>query len=104
MWVQSLGWGDALEKEVQPTQVFLSEKSHGQGGAWQVSLWGHKELDVTERTHSHNGGPRLVQPPTRHSLNVQERRDLPRLCSWVLCPVSCITCGVSKYGFCSSDA
>ena len=29
MWVQSLGWEDALEKETATTPVFLSGKSHG---------------------------------------------------------------------------
>ena len=35
---------------------------------------------MTERTHIHNGGPRLIQFPTYHSLNVQERSGHPRLC------------------------
>ena len=30
MWVRSLGGEDTLEKEMQPTPVFLPEKSHGQ--------------------------------------------------------------------------
>ena len=29
-WVRSLGWEDPLEKEKQPTPVFLPGKSHGQ--------------------------------------------------------------------------
>ena len=29
-WVKSLGWGDPLEKEMEPTPVFLPGKSHGQ--------------------------------------------------------------------------
>ena len=29
--VQSLGWEDSLEKEMQPILVFLSGKSHGHG-------------------------------------------------------------------------
>ena len=29
-WVQSLGWEDPLEKEMEPTPVFLPGKSHGQ--------------------------------------------------------------------------
>ena len=48
--VQSLGWEDALEKEIlQLTPVFLSGKFHG----WQSLVGylprGHKELDTTER-------------------------------------------------------
>ena len=30
MWVCSLGWEDALEKEVLPPPIFLPGKSHGQ--------------------------------------------------------------------------
>ena len=30
MQVQSLGWEDLLEEEMQPTPVFLPGKSHGQ--------------------------------------------------------------------------
>ena len=30
MWVRSLGGEDTLEKEMQPTPVFLPEKSNGQ--------------------------------------------------------------------------
>ena len=30
MWVQSLDWEDPLEKESQPTLVFLPGKFHGQ--------------------------------------------------------------------------
>jgi len=29
-WVKSLGWEDPLEKEMEPTPVFLPGKSHGQ--------------------------------------------------------------------------
>ena len=43
--VRSLGWEDPLEEQMQPTQVFLPEKSHG-----QRSLLGCKELDTTELT------------------------------------------------------
>ena len=32
----------------KPTLVFLLEKSHGQSGLVGYSLWGPKELDVTE--------------------------------------------------------
>ena len=28
-WVRSLGWEDPLEKEMQPTPVFLPRESHG---------------------------------------------------------------------------
>ena len=43
--VQSLGWGDLLEEEKQPTSVFLTGKFHGQRSLVGYSHWGHKELD-----------------------------------------------------------
>ena len=53
MHVQSLGWKDPLEKEWQPTPVFLPGKSHGQRSLAGYSPWGHKELDTTEHMHTH---------------------------------------------------
>ena len=47
--VSSLGWEDALEKEWQPTPVFLPRKFHGQRSLAGYSPWGHKESDRTER-------------------------------------------------------
>ena len=56
MWetqVPSLGWEDPLEKEMQPTPVFLPRESYGQRRLEGYSLWGHKETDMTERvTHT----------------------------------------------------
>ena len=50
--VRSLGGEDPLEEEWQVTPVCLPRTSQGQT-AWRASLWGHKELDTTERlTHS----------------------------------------------------
>ena len=49
MWVQSLGQGDSLGKEMaQPTPVFLLGKSHGQRSLEGYNPWGRKELDTTE--------------------------------------------------------
>ena len=42
-WVQSLGQENPLEKEVQPTPVFLPGKSHGQKSLVGYTLWSHKE-------------------------------------------------------------
>ena len=39
---------DPLEKEKQPTPVFLSGKSHGQRSLAGYSPWGQKELNTTE--------------------------------------------------------
>ena len=43
-WVRSPGWEDLLEKGIVPTPVFWAREFHG-----LYSLWGRKELDVTER-------------------------------------------------------
>ena len=47
--VQHLGQGDPLEREWQPTPVFLPGKFHGQRSLTGYSLWGCKELDMTEQ-------------------------------------------------------
>ena len=53
-WVRLLGGEDPLEKEMQPTPVFLLGKSHGQRSQAGYSPWGHTELDTTEATwHAH---------------------------------------------------
>ena len=49
--VRFLGWEDPLEKEMQPTPVFLPGESHGQRSLAGYSPWGRKELDTTERLH-----------------------------------------------------
>ena len=48
--VQSLGWEDPLEKEME-TPVFLPGEFHGQKSLAGYSPWGHKELDTTEQLH-----------------------------------------------------
>ena len=48
-WVQPLGQEDPLEKEWQPTPVFLPGEVHGQGSLAGYSSWGHKESDRTEQ-------------------------------------------------------
>ena len=48
--VQSLGWEDPLEKEWQPTPVFLPGEFHGQRSLAGYSPWGHRELNTTEQT------------------------------------------------------
>ena len=49
--VQSLGQEDPLEKEMQPTPVFLPGKSHGLRNLLGYSPWGRKESDTTEWLH-----------------------------------------------------
>ena len=48
--VQSLGWEDALEKEMQPTPLFLPGESHGQRRLVGFSPEGHKGSNMTEAT------------------------------------------------------
>ena len=48
----SLGQEDPLEEEMQPTSVFLPEKSHGQRRLVGCSLWGCKELGTIEQAHT----------------------------------------------------
>ena len=58
MQVQSVGWDDTLEKEMQATPVFLPAESHGQRSLEGHGPQGHKELDMTEgtqHTHACNG-------------------------------------------------
>ena len=49
--VQSLGWEDPLEEEMQRTPVFLPGKSQRQRSLAGYNQWGHRELDMTEYTH-----------------------------------------------------
>ena len=46
--VQSLGWEIPWRRQWQPTPVFLPGKFHGQRSLVDYSLWGCKELDMTE--------------------------------------------------------
>ena len=50
MWVQSLGWEDALEKEMATSPVFFSGKCHGQKSLEDYSPWSQKESNTTEVT------------------------------------------------------
>ena len=47
-WVRKIPW----KRSRQPTPVFLLWKSHGQRSLASYSPWGHKELDMTEHTHT----------------------------------------------------
>ena len=48
MWVGSLGQEDPLEKEWQPTPVFLPGESHEQRSLGGYSPRGRKESDRTD--------------------------------------------------------
>ena len=45
-WVESLGWEDPLEKEQQPTPVFLPGKPHGRRSLADYSPRGRREPDT----------------------------------------------------------
>ena len=57
-WVRSLGWEDPLEKEIATHSNIVAWRIPGQRSVAGYSLWGHKELDMTERLstaqHSNN--------------------------------------------------
>ena len=46
-WVRKIPW----RRKWQSTPMFLPSKSHGQRILMGYSLWGCKELDMTEHTH-----------------------------------------------------
>ena len=47
-WVRSLGWEDPLEEDMATHSSILAGEFHGQRGLAGHSLWGRKELDMTE--------------------------------------------------------
>ena len=47
-WIQSLGWEDALEKEMATHSTFLPGKSHGQRSLAGYSPWGLQKSGMTE--------------------------------------------------------
>ena len=51
--VRFLGQEDLIEKEWQPTPVFLPGKFHGQKNLVGYSPWVHKESDTTDHTHAY---------------------------------------------------
>ena len=53
-WILWLGWEDSLEKEMQPTPVFLPGKSHGQRSPMGYSPWGYKKVNNNNRSRKLN--------------------------------------------------
>ena len=49
MWVRSPGQEDPLEKEMATHSSILAWRIYGQRRLVGYNLWGHKELDTTER-------------------------------------------------------
>ena len=48
LWVRKILW----KRKPQPIPLFLPGKSHGQRNLVGFSLWGLKESDITEHTHT----------------------------------------------------
>ena len=51
-WVRSLGGEDPLEKEMATHSNILAGKSYGRRILVGYSLWGRKESDTTETSHT----------------------------------------------------
>ena len=51
-WVRTIPWVRKIlwRRECLPTPVFLPRNFHGWRSLVSYSLWGHKELDMTEDT------------------------------------------------------
>ena len=47
-WIRKI----PCKRKWQPTPVFLTGKPHEQRAQMDYSPWGHKELDMTEHTHT----------------------------------------------------
>ena len=56
-WVGKIPW----RRKWQPTPVFVPGKSHGQRNLAGYSLWGHKELDTTERLNTYTRNKVIFQ-------------------------------------------
>ena len=50
--VQSLCWEDPLEEEMTTHYSILAWEIHGQRSLVGYSLWGHKELNMTEQLNN----------------------------------------------------
>ena len=64
-WVQSLGWEDPLEEggHGNPLQYSYLENPHGQRSLAGYSLWGRKELNMTERRSAPVRAPQQAPVP-----------------------------------------
>ena len=87
-WVRSLVWEDSLEKERQPTPVFLPGESHGGRSLVGYSPRGRKELATTELLHFHFQGKKegtQLYPSTENwiknllnmALHIRTRLSIP---------------------------
>ena len=67
-WVQSLGWEEPLEKERQPTPVFLPGEFHGLKGLVGYSPWGHKRVRHVLATKQQIVNSNIYKPQKQVSL------------------------------------
>ena len=72
-WVQSLCWENPLEKEWQPTPVFLSGEFHGQRRLAGYSPWGGKESDITHTIHSQIMILKMEGTVARNTITLQKK-------------------------------
>ena len=55
-WVRSLGWEDSLEEGMATHSSILAWRIPTDRGAWQATVHGCKELDMSERLSTHSEG------------------------------------------------
>ena len=68
-WVRSLGWEDPLEKEMATHSNILAWRSPGQRSLVGYSLWGCKELDITERLSTAQPSNSVTSRPSSKATN-----------------------------------
>ena len=63
----------------QPTPVFLPGKFHGQRSLAGYSLWGQKELNMTEHTHRHTHTDTQTHKPLQSEQEARRRSRLGQI-------------------------
>ena len=83
MQVQSLGWEDALEKEMATCSSIIAWKFHGQRSLVGYSPWGCKESDTTYRLNNNNSNTYILSllglPPIPTSIPPSRSSQSPEL-------------------------
>ena len=90
LWVGKIPW----RRKWQPTPLFLSGKSGGQRSLAGYSPWGHRELGMTEHTHTHTQIIDICNHMDVHQKHLAERSQpfLPKkhiydnmiACIWII--------------------
>ena len=86
--VRKIPW----RRKRQPTLVFLSEKFHGQRGLVGYHLWGRREWDLTENTHTPHVFFNAVLSCKYSMLSILL---FPFLFILTACPLFCLNCFIS---------